>query len=96
MWSVRAVPGVDRDEPVLYFEVAAQSVSSPTFLEGRSVEGLVGSSGPPLIFGSSDIVPSRMPVCSFLGSDSFGTVRVPYRAALYSGSGGHMLCYSSH
>ena len=61
-WSVGAVPGVDRGEPALYFEAAAQSVSSPTFLEGQPVKGLVGSSGPLLMFGGSDIVPSRMPV----------------------------------
>ena len=61
-WSVGAVLGVDRGEPALYFEAAAQSVSSPTFLEGQPVKGLVGSSGPLLMFGGSDVVPSRMPV----------------------------------
>ena len=59
-------------------EVVQSVVSFSFFLERWPVEGRIGSSGPHLMFAGSDVVPSGCPS----SSDSFGAVKVPYRASV--------------
>lgn len=80
VWSAGAAlrvhidEAIHSDEVVVELKEVVQSVVSSSFLERWPAEGRIGSSGPHLMFAGSDGCPSS--------SDSFGAVRVPYRAAV--------------